>query len=360
VAGKGSDGIRRAHDQRVSRTESADVIIARKRALGRLLPEATLVRIRRHRKNLRLNLRAIRTNIAWAMAMARSRPRPHGLPAALIVSVTSYPRRFKTLALTIKCLLSQSIAPDDVILWIADADKQALPNNVLALQRSGLTIEYTEDIGSYKKIIPALRRFPNAFIATADDDVYYWPTWLEELVNAYSPDRREILCHRVNRIRLGPDGLPLPYTNWDFEYDGSEASPLIFPTGVGGILYPPGHLHPDTVDDSTFRALCPSTDDAWLYCMGLRAGSQFRRTELGDLMARGGGSSSRMSMTPWPGSQEVSLWQSNVSQGGGNDQQLRTLFDRFGFPPTPVSEHPAGRSSGSRSTLRDARGCDVG
>jgi hypothetical protein len=301
--------------------------------VGRLLPEAVLLRLRGFRKNIRLNLRAISTNVAWALI--RSRPRPHRLGAPLIVSVTSYPPRFKTLALTIKCLLSQSVAPDAVTLWIADTDKQELPRNVRTLQHAGLTIEYTEDLRSYKKIIPALRRFPDAFIATADDDVYYWPTWLEELVGAYSPARREILCHRVNRIRLGMDGLPLPYAEWDFEYQRSDASPLVFPTGVGGVLYPPGHLHSDVVDEATFRSLCPSTDDAWLYWMGLRAGSQFRRTELGDRLARRSASSSKFSMTPWPRSQESSLWRSNVLEGGGNDNQIRNLIDRFGFPPAP-------------------------
>jgi hypothetical protein len=242
--------------------------------------------------------------------------------------------RFKTLALTIKCLLSQTVAPDAVLLWIAEDDREAVPADVLALQRAGLTIVYTQDLGSFKKIIPALRRFPNAFIATADDDVYYWPTWLEELVNAYSLVRREILCHRVNRIRLGRDGLPLPYTQWDFEYKGTEASPLVFPTGVGGVLYPPGHLHPDVLDEATFRALCPSTDDAWLYWMALRYGSQFRRTPLGCAIARRQRTSPRFSMTPWPGSQKVSLWRANVRQGGGNDVQIRNLIERFGFPPT--------------------------
>jgi len=301
------------------------------------LPRAVLAALRTQKRNVRLNLMAARTNLAWALK--RPAPRPHGLAAPLILSVTSYPRRFKTLALTIKCLLSQTVATDAVILWIADADKDLLPKDVLALRQKGLTVEYTEDLGSFKKIIPALRRFPHAFIATADDDVYYWPTWLEELVDAYAPEKREILCHRVNRIRLGADGLPLPYGQWDFEHQGTEASPLVFPTGVGGVLYPPGCLHPDVLDDATFRALCPSTDDAWLYWMGLRGGFQFRRSELDDPMRRGPGSSSKLTMTPWPGSQEVSLWRSNVVEGGGNDEQIGNLIARFGFPPAPAVSH---------------------
>ena len=37
-------------------------------------------------------------------------------------------------------------APDAVVLWIADADKEALPGEVMALQEAGLTIEYTADL----------------------------------------------------------------------------------------------------------------------------------------------------------------------------------------------------------------------
>jgi hypothetical protein len=295
------------------------------------LAKAGMGAFRTFRRNTPRILMSIRANVEWAVR--RPRLRPHGLPAPLILSVTSYPARFKTLALTIKCLLSQTIAPDAVVLWIANADKEALPRDVIALQQFGLTIEYTADIRSYKKIIPALRRFPGAFIATADDDVYYWSTWLEELVNAYSSAKREILCHRVHKIRLGADGLPLPYTQWNYQYGGFEASPLIFPTGVGGILYAPGRLHPDVVDEATFRTLCPSTDDAWLYWMGLRAGSQFRRTELSRPVrwprVRG------LSMIPWPDSQKVSLSRSNFLRGDGNDVQIRNLIDRFGFPPAP-------------------------
>jgi hypothetical protein len=282
-------------------------------------------------RNVPRVLMQARTNVAWTLGGPT--PAAHELPSRLIVSVTSYPRRFRTLALTLKCLLSQTIAPDAVVLWIAHDDKEALPVEVLALQRVGLTIEYTDDLKSFKKIIPALRRFSNAFVVTADDDIYYWPTWLEEFVKAYSPVRREILCHRLHKIRLGTNGIPLPYNQWEFEYNGTEASPLLFPTGAGGVFYPPGHLHPDVLDDATFRILCPTTDDAWLYWMARRAGSQFRKTELSRPMMRWPGSSPRFSMIAWPGSQKVSLNQTNIPEGGGNDVQIGNLIDRFGFPP---------------------------
>jgi hypothetical protein len=139
---------------------------------------------------------------------------PHGLPAALVVSLTSYPPRFGTLSLTLRSLLLQTVKADRTILWIAHADIQLLPKNVTDLQAAGLEIRATEDMKSYKKIIPALEAFPDAFICTADDDVYYWPTWLEELVAVARMTERVVVCHRAHEITLDAQGHFYPYDKW--------------------------------------------------------------------------------------------------------------------------------------------------
>ncbi len=48
----------------------------------------------------------------------------------------------------------------------------------------GLTIDWCEDIKSYKKLIPTLKKYPDAIIVTADDDLIYDNKWLEQLYNA--------------------------------------------------------------------------------------------------------------------------------------------------------------------------------
>ena len=42
----------------------------------------------------------------------------HQLKKRLIVSLTSYPKRFRTLPLVLNSIMSQSILPDKIILWI--------------------------------------------------------------------------------------------------------------------------------------------------------------------------------------------------------------------------------------------------
>jgi len=88
----------------------------------------------------------------------RPAAKPHGLQSPLIISLTSYPARFSKLPLTLKCLLSQNMAADRIILWIAHQDKSALTPAILELQNAGLEIEYCDNLRSYKKIIPTLQK----------------------------------------------------------------------------------------------------------------------------------------------------------------------------------------------------------
>src|SRR6478736_6608940 len=123
--------------------------------MKRLLPNALRVYLGSQRDRLRK---------LHANYLVSRRPRrgnkPHGLPGELVVSLTSYPIRFRTLHKTIRSLLGQDIRADRVILWLADGDEQYLPDDVRELQQLGLEIRNCADFRSYKKIIPALEAFP--------------------------------------------------------------------------------------------------------------------------------------------------------------------------------------------------------
>lgn len=253
--------------------------------------------------------------------------RAHSLRGPLIVSLTSYPPRFPTLALTLKCLLSQSVKPDAVVLWLAEADVAKLPRDVLRLKAHGLTIETAPDLRSYKKILPALERYPAAYIVTADDDVYYWRSWLEDLIEGDVRDS-EIRAHRAHRIRLDARGRPKPYMEWEFDTAAGPASILTFATGVGGVLYPPGSLHDDVLDVATYKRLCPDNDDLWLYWMARRAGSKVRK--IGPFRR----------FVPWAGSQQVALAHGNLDAEAGNDVQIANLIAEYGWPIADAHKAP--------------------
>ena len=107
----------------------------------------------------------------------------------LIISVTSFSQRIRDVHFTLYSLLTQTLKPDAVVLWLGEEEfpdkENNLPQSVLALKRNGLTIKWCKDTGSYKKLIPSLKEYPDDIIVTADDDIYYRPNWLELLYNAY-------------------------------------------------------------------------------------------------------------------------------------------------------------------------------
>ena len=244
----------------------------------------------------------------------------HKLPNKLIVSLTSYPPRFTKLHLTVKTLLSQSINADLVVLWIFKKDFEKLPKKVRKLEGHRFQIQIVEnDIKSYKKLVPALKLFPNAYIIKADDDVFYDFCWIESLISQHIIGEKEILGHRGHLIKLCSNGLIAPYSQWEWETNNTKKSPYIFLTGVGGILYPPQSLHSDVSMTNEFMSICPRCDDVWFYFMAHKNGFMSRRV-IGNF-----------SGYTWGGTQDVALFNSNVA-GGANDRAMQAMILKYGSP----------------------------
>lgn len=251
---------------------------------------------------------------------------PHGLPGRLVVSLTSYPKRFDVVHYTLRSLLNQNTRADAVMLWIAHADRAALPQEVLALQDQGVEIRCCDDWRSYKKIIPLLKEAAkegrHEFVVTVDDDTYYPPDWLSRLTKQAVMHPGRVIAHRAHEIRLDARGVPLPYRQWNRCIASMRgcAPALIFPTGVGGVLYPPGSFHPDVTDQEKFLRCAPLADDVWLYWMWRMNGKFAQLVE---------GAGHMPVFAQWPSTQAGALRASNAHQGG-NDAQIQNMVAAFG------------------------------
>lgn len=241
----------------------------------------------------------------------------HSLPGHLAVTLTSYPPRYSTLALTLKSILSQSVKPDAIYLWLAGSHVPMLPHNVASLEADGISILTCPDLRSYKKLIPALELAQHEFLVTADDDIYYHRHWLRELTTAYNNGKREVICARAHRIRLNTHGTPLPYLQWQLEVQPSRDRYLLFPTSGAGALYPPGTFYPDVTCAELFQSLCPTADDVWFYWMAALNGFSVRKV------------GPRRRLITWCNSQDVALFSINAH---ANDIQIANMIERYGFP----------------------------
>lgn len=189
----------------------------------------------------------------------------------IIVSLTSYGRRVsKILPYTIFSLLFQTKKPDMIIVWLDNEhwNDENLPKKLLDLKKYGLTIRFCDDLGSYKKLIPALHDFPDDIIITCDDDVYYTRNMVERLVLEYEKNPTSVHVHRAHHITFTKTGSLEEYNNWKHEVS-RENNHLVFATGVGGCLYKKSLLYKDVCNKELFLKLAPKADDVWFYFMEL-------------------------------------------------------------------------------------------
>jgi hypothetical protein len=90
---------------------------------------------------------------------------------------------------------------------------------------------------------------------------------------------------------------------------------MLFPTGTGGVLYPPHCLHEEVHNVEAFCQLCPSADDVWFKAMAMLNNVPCRKV--------------LPHYRPIPGvsnTQEGGLWTMNQIQ---NDQQIEAVFSRY-------------------------------
>ncbi len=196
----------------------------------------------------------------------------------IIVSLTTYPGRIDRVHIAIESLIHQTRPADMIVLWLAEEQfpggESSLPERLLALRKQGLTIEWCEDIKSYKKLIPSMRKWPDDIIITADDDIIYRVDTIENLMESYARHPDCVSTVRAHLMLFDDMGQPLPYNDWKPEYSYFIDTPhmALFPTTGAGTLFPPGIMPEEFFNEQAYMELCPKADDIWTKCMLTLAG----------------------------------------------------------------------------------------
>lgn len=241
----------------------------------------------------------------------------------IIVSLTTYGKRLYDVALTIESIMDQTMKANRIVLWLGDEmQTTSLPSSLKRLQDRGLEIAFCKDIRSYKKLVPALCKYPNDAIITIDDDLIYEYDLLEHLIVAYQKCPDYIYCHRAHKISFNKEQLD-KYNQWGWEQVSDTPSHYNFPTGCGGVLYPPHSLDSEVTNESVFLDICKYADDVWFKAMALKKGTQV----CGVYSHHKGG----CDFVENPAVQDVSLNAINVHGESLNDKQIKAVFDKYGL-----------------------------
>ncbi|WP_444900966.1 glycosyltransferase family 2 protein [Microbulbifer sp. SSSA007] len=251
-------------------------------------------------------------------------------PDKIVVSLTSFGRRIHDVYLCVESLFQQSLKADAIALWLSRENfpDEKVPEMLLKQQQRGLQIFFVDgDLGSYKKYFYAFNQFPDSLIITVDDDVLYPPDMVDMLYQAYLREPSYIHCHRAHQITLDKTGNLLPYEKWRLKreswcgFSNTKPSHMVFPTGVGGVLYHPHALHKDAFDSEKFLKICPDADDIWLKAMSIRQGTKAVRVSDHRHW--------RDRFLTIPGAQGSGLKNTNLKRKSGNDCKLKKVFSEY-------------------------------
>lgn len=193
----------------------------------------------------------------------------------IIVSLTTYPARISTVWITIASLLTQTMKPYKVILWLAEEQfpDHKIPDSLEKMKQRGLEIRFCGDLRPHKKYYYAMQEYPEHYIITADDDTFYPENHIEQLWKEYEKHPDNIICHWSHRIGFDVSGEFQPYDEW---VDNNKENPsyATLAVGCGGILYPLDSLPAEAFDEGKITTYALYTDDLWLKCMEILQGKK--------------------------------------------------------------------------------------
>jgi len=238
-------------------------------------------------------------------------------PKETVISLTSYNKRIKTVFFAIESIMDQSDKADRVILWLSNQDitQDRLPNSLKRLQSRGLEIYFVdENIKSYKKLIYTLEKSPHSDIITVDDDIFYPNDFIAELKSNSKKFPDCVIANRAKKMTFKNDNELDAYLNWS---DADEFKPSLhtFPTGMGGVLYPPESLSQEVFNTKEFTELAPNADDVWFKAMTLLNNTDvvFIPTDMSKFYSV-------------PQIKRESLFKKNKFE---NDIQIKAVFDKY-------------------------------
>lgn len=240
----------------------------------------------------------------------------------IIVSLTTYGKRLRDVCLTIESIMQQTLLPNRIVLNLDYSyNGEHIPNALKKQMDRGLEINFCKDIRSYTKLIPTIKKYPADAVITIDDDVIYSFDLIENLVISYLSKPNNIHSARTHVMTFNQDKSLKSYNDWKMCSSDCDNPRHLFFTGVGGVLYPPGCLGEEVMNEEVFSTICPMADDVWFNAMALKNG-----TEITKVPTR---SSSGEDYVLNDSVQDVGLFNINTGVRCENDRQIEAVFAKY-------------------------------
>ena len=158
----------------------------------------------------------------------------------IIVSFTSYYKRFGFLTNVIQSIKEQTLLPSKILLILYEKDYFKINFSLAGIE----VIKVNEDIKSHKKYFYSMKKYRDYAIITLDDDIFYPSDTIISIYESYIKHPNIISGRRTHLIKYKKNYEIDKYIKWKFEQkEIKNADYNLFITTGAGALYPPDILN---------------------------------------------------------------------------------------------------------------------
>jgi len=184
-----------------------------------------------------------------------------------IVSLTSYDNRINNrLVLVIKSILTQTYQPELLVLFVTQNDFNrtiSIMNRLMGDVR--FKIQIVEDFYSYKKIIPALKFYPNKNVITIDDDIFYPKNFIYNIFKSVKQNNI-LYVNWGHAITFDLNNKIKKYKDLEFRINNKNSiNRLLVPNTGSGAFFSSGLFNYSDYDFDLILKNFKTTDDLYLF-----------------------------------------------------------------------------------------------
>ena len=202
----------------------------------------------------------------------------------IIVSMTTYPARFFQAMQVWQSVLTQKTdIPFRCVMVLSEAE---FPGKVLPCQPpQGVEILWhTRNIRSHMKLMPVLKKWPEATVITIDDDMGKPQGWLQNMIDDHRKWPEDIIsCSFTYYLDSNMEWQRMLDLHQMYARGKNDTPSLVFQfaricSGHGTVF--PAHSFTDErfFDENQMMTLAPTCDETWMWMFAMIEGKNFRQS----------------------------------------------------------------------------------
>lgn len=187
----------------------------------------------------------------------------------IVVSLTSFPKRINDVWMVIDSICRQTMRPSLICITLSEKEfpqkEKNLPLRLLQYQKYGLKILWIKNnLKPHNKYWASMRQYPDKYIITIDDDIYYRNDLVAHLWDL-SQKFKNCVCANNAASILNKDLELVSYNRWIYNVISNHPSHNYIAKGYNGVIYPPSILkNKEAFDEELITQTSLKADDLWL------------------------------------------------------------------------------------------------